>query len=158
MARWMGWAGLWLAVGGIASAQTMVEYGLGAGRAATTTAPAAGIGKALSGLAEKAGATTDAAGKAAKSGSAGTASPAGASSKTTAAGTAAAPAGAATAKWEDPAGIEAGLSYADLVKRFGPPSLEISGETGKTLTYTSKAGSYHVDIADEKVAEVRRPK
>jgi hypothetical protein len=42
---------LWLAVAGVAYGQAAVEAGLGAARAATTTAPAKGLGKSMSGLA-----------------------------------------------------------------------------------------------------------
>jgi hypothetical protein len=62
---------------------------------------------------------------------------------------------AAASKWEDPGGIETGLAYADLVRRFGPPTLAITGDAGKTLTYSSNAGSFHVETEDDRVAAVR---
>jgi hypothetical protein len=127
----------------------MVEYGLGAGRAATTASPAAGIGKAISGLAGGVVGVTEKPVKA---------TPA---AKSTAAPEAKAvppETPAAASKWEDPAGIETGLSYADLRSRFGPPALEITGDAGKTLTYSSNAGAFHVEIEDDRVAAVRKPK
>jgi hypothetical protein len=65
---------------------------------------------------------------------------------------------AAASKWEDPSGIETGLSYDELLRRFGRPSLAITSETGRTLTYSGKGGAYHVELEDEKVASVRKPK
>ena len=148
MARCIGFlaaSALWLATTGIASAQATVEYGLGAARAATTTAPAAGIGKALSGLAGKLDGTT----KAPQPDSAArpSATPPGTP------GTAAPPA----KKWEDPSAIETGLAYDELLRRFGPPSLEITGETGKMLTYSSRDGAFHIGVEDGQVTSIRKP-
>jgi len=157
MARWMGslavsgW--LWLTVTGIASGQVLVESGLGAARAATTTAPAAGLGKSISGL-------TGSLDKALKAGQpdSGTRSGLSAPAATAKAPAAADGAAPAAVKFEDPNLIEVGLHYADLVRRFGPPSLEITGETGKTLTYTSKAGAFHLDVENGQVTSIRKPK
>ena len=127
-------------------AQATVEAGLGAGRAATSAAPARGIGKAMSGLAGKLGDTL----KAGQQNS-------GAASPVTVV-TMAAPAEKETPKpaanWEDPSRIEVGLSYADLVRRFGPPALEITGETGKSLTYAGKSGTLQLEVRDDKVTAV----
>jgi len=157
MARRIGWCGLggwlYLAMAGTAVGQATVEAGLGAARAATTTAPAAGLGTAMSGLAGtlnhalKGGQPGPDAGPAAKN-------PARPLSKTAGAEGAS----PAASKWEDPSGIETGLSYAELTRRFGPPSLEITVDTGRTLTYAGKSGAFHVAIEDEKVASVRKPK
>jgi hypothetical protein len=140
---------LWLLVAGPAAAQTAVEAGLGAGRAATTTAPAAGIGKAMSGLAG----SLDKAVKAGQ-GSQGGAVPVTtvriySSAKKTA---------PAAANWEDPSGIQTGLGYAELVRRFGPPAMEITGEAGKSLTYLGKAGTFQLEVRDDKVASIDKPK
>lgn len=136
---------LWLTMAGTAWGQAAVEAGLGAGRAATTAAPARGVGKAIGGMVGsldkviKAGQVSDA-----QPVAPGTVEPA------------AKPAPAS--KWEDPSGIETGISYAELVRRFGPAALEISGEMGRTLTYSGKNGAYHVDVEGDKVTEVRKPK
>jgi hypothetical protein len=37
-----------------------------------------------------------------------------------------APAPAPKPNWEDPSGIRTGISYAELVRRFGPPALAIT--------------------------------
>jgi hypothetical protein len=100
---------LWLAMAGIAYGQAAVEAGLGAARAATSTAPAKGLGKSMSGLAG----SLD---KALKAGPPKAESTVATPSANT---PSAAPAPAPVANWEDPAGIEPGLSYEDMVRRFG---------------------------------------
>jgi hypothetical protein len=136
-----------------AAGQAAAEAGLGAARAATSTAPAAGIGKAMSGLAG----SLD---KAIKAGSGSAGSATGATTVTTVrmSPTPAKKTAAAAANWEDPNGIEAGLGYADLVRRFGPPAMEITSETGTSLTYAGKAGMFQLEVRDGKVASVEKPR
>ena len=153
---------LWLAMAGTAMGQATVEYGLGTGRAATTAAPVKGIGKAMSGLAGSLE-------KAVKAGQQG-------SDAQPTAATAAKPAAkspSSTAKtpspsintppppapnWEDPNGISTGLSYGELVRRFGPPALEITGVAGRSLTYSGKDGTFQLEVQDGKVASIEKPK
>lgn len=137
---------LWFVMSGTVEAQTAVEAGLGAARAATTTAPAAGIGKSLHGLAGSLEKTVK-------------------TERQTVTRTtvhqrsdSAESAPAAAPKREDPSGIEAGLSYAELVRRFGPPAMEITGELGTSLTYSGKAGTFQLEVRDGKVACVEKPK
>lgn len=62
-------------------------------------------------------------------------------------------------RYEDAAGIEKGLEYADLVGRFGPPSMEIaSGDGAKTMSYVSSGGAVQVEFRDGKVTSVEKPK
>jgi hypothetical protein len=145
MTRSIGWL-LGLAMAGTAAGQATVEAGLGAARAATSTAPAAGLGKSMSGLA-------GALDKALKPGQP-------AAETRPAAKTSPEPEAkpAAATKWEDPGGIETGLSYTELVRRFGPPALEISGEAGRSLTYMGKSGTFHVAVENDQVTGVRKPK
>jgi hypothetical protein len=140
---------LWLAVAGIAYGQASVEAGLGAARAVTTTAPAKGLGKSMSGLAG----SLDRALKAGppKAESTASSSP---SANAPAASTAPAP----VASWEDPGGIEPGLSYEDLVRRFGPSAMSITSGAEKSLTYPGKDGMFQVKVQDGKVASIARPK
>jgi hypothetical protein len=43
--------------------------------------------------------------------------------------------------YEDPAGIKAGMSFTELLRRFGEPSMTVSGENGEqTLFYLQKDG------------------
>jgi hypothetical protein len=137
---------LGLLAAGTAAGQAAVEAGLGAGRAAITTAPASGIGKAISGLAGG----LDKAGK----GSAGSTTVT--TVRMSPASTVKAP--AAASNWEDAGGIETGLGYAELVRRFGPPAMSITSETGTSLTYTGKAGMFQLEVRDGKVASVEKPK
>lgn len=131
---------------GTAAAQTGVEAGLGAARAATTTAPASGIGKAISGLVGSTDKT-----KPGSSGSGGAATVTTVRLHSTSAKTTA-------ASFEDPSGIPAGLGYAELVRRFGPPAMEITGETGTSLSYAGKAGIFQLQVRDGKVASIEKPK
>jgi hypothetical protein len=154
---------LWLATAGTAVAQTMVEYGLGASRAATTTAPASGIGKSLSGLAGSLDKATKAAGAQ--------------NSETKPAATATATKAAAAAReplttpttsvdnvpvpppsWEDPSGIDSGLAYDELIRRFGPSSMAITDGAEKMLTYRGKEGIFQVRVQDGAVKSIEKPK
>jgi hypothetical protein len=137
----------------IAAAQGVVEYGLGAGRAATTAAPARDLGKQIGGM-------LDSLNKAANSGE-GQAAPkaqssSGARRRTTAASartkTAShAPTGPAPV-YEDPRHIEAGIGYEELVRRFGPPSMEVTTRPGRrTLSYAARENAVAVNLENEKV-------
>jgi hypothetical protein len=141
---------LGLLLTGQAAGQAAVEAGLGAARAATTTAPAKGIGKSMSGLAN----SLD---KAIQAGQKGSDAPASVTAVRVSSPSGKKPSPAAS-NWEDPSGIQTGLSYAELVRRFGPPSMEITGETGTSLIYSGKAGTFQLEVRDDKVASVEKPK
>ncbi len=117
---------------------------MGAARAATTTAPASGIGKAIGGLVG----STD------KTKTASTAGPASVTTVRVHASAAKTPA----ASFEDPSGIEAGLGYAELVRRFGPPAMQITDETGTSLSYAGKSGIFQLQVKDGKVAAIEKPR
>ena len=143
---------LWFAMAGIAYGQATVEAGLGAARAATSTAPAKGLGKSMSGLAG----SLDKALKATPSKTASSATGIPSADSPSASTPSAAPAPAPS--WEDPAGIELGLSYEDLVRRFGPSAMSITSGTEKSLSYPGKAGTFKVTVQDGKVASIAKPK
>lgn len=155
---------LWLATAGTASAQTMVEYGLGASRAATTTAPANGIGKSLSGLAG----SLDKAIKAAGAQNSETKPAAATATATKATATVKEPLTTPTTSvdnvpvpapsWEDPSGIDSGLGYDELIRRFGPSSMAITDGTEKMLTYRGKDGMFQVRVQDGTVRSIDKPK
>ena len=140
---------LWLAIAGIAYGQAAVEAGLGAARAATSTAPAKGLGKSMSGLAG----SLDKALKTAPPKTPSTAAAIPSANTPTAE-----PAPAPAPSWEDPAGIELGLSYEDLVRRFGPSSMSITSESETSLTYPGKNGTFQVKVQGGKVASIAKPK
>lgn len=138
---------LWLAMAGIAYGQATVEAGLGAARAATSTAPAKGLGKSMSGLAgslDKALKTTP------------PKTPLTVIDTPPSSAVSAVPAPAPS--WEDPGGIETGLSYEELVRRFGPSSMSITSASEKSLTYPGKAGTFQVTVQDGKVTSIAKPK
>ncbi len=146
---------LWLTITGTAAGQAAVEYGIGAAHAATTAAPAQGIGKAMSGLAG----SLDKAVKAGQQASDG--QPVAATNTKTTAKTMSPSAHTSpppVQNWEDPSGIQTGLSYGELVRRFGPPALEISGEMGRFLTYSGKNRAFQLEVQDGKVTSVLAPK
>ena len=149
----------------VVSAQASVEYGANASRAAITATQTKGLGKSISNALENLDKTSglDKAGKAQpqeKTRSRG-------ASQTTAKGTVAkeqakpaeaAPAPVATPVYEDLKNLEAGLSYEDLVRRFGPPTLEMAG-TGvkRTLTYQRLEGFTDIEIENGKVLSIKKP-
>jgi hypothetical protein len=59
--------------------------------------------------------------------------------------------------YEDPAGIQEGMDYAQILQRFGPPSMKYSSTAGEqTLCYTRPDHSLDVQLRDGKVAGIRR--
>ena len=154
---------------GTARAQAAVEYSLGLGRAATSTAPAANLGKSIGGVLSGADKALKSAGAEAGSASASSApaasknaAPAQAASlKTTGDETPDKAAAAPTEKpvYESPDLIKAGMAYDELTRRFGPPSMELTSEQGrKTLEYSGKNGVIRLEVRAGKVALVNSPK
>jgi hypothetical protein len=134
-------------------AQAMVENALGAGRAATTTAPAAGVGKSVNGLAGAVDSLLKAAPGAASSSAPAVQNVHGTSTRGTVL-----PAPRPGAKYEDPVKIEAGMAYEDVLRRFGPPSLQFTdGPDSISLNYRSKQGPVRVEMEAGKVSAVDKP-
>jgi hypothetical protein len=139
-----------------ASAQAMVENALGAGRAATSTAPMKGIGGTLNNLEKTLNKTLNGAETAPATLSAPeTRTTAPAQNVRTA--TLAAPVAMAPAvHYEDPKLIVPGTAYNELLRRFGPAALEITTSSdAKTLSYMSREGSLQVELIDGKVSEIQ---
>ncbi len=66
---------------------------------------------------------------------------------------------AVAATHEDPTGIQPGIGYAELVRRFGRPDFEVTAGPGTTtLTYFCKDGSIDLELQDGKVVKVAPPK
>lgn len=138
-----------------AAAQTAVEAGLAAGRSATMAAPARSAGKSMAGAWGSLDGTLKAGQSNADSGktSSSPASPTGPAAKDAKKPPAPAPV------YEDPNKIQAGLAYEELLKRFGPPSMEITVESGKkSLGYTAKDGSIQLEVEGGKVTSVDKTK
>jgi hypothetical protein len=136
-----------------AAAQTSVEYGAAAARAATAVGSASkGAGGLFNSLDKALKSATDP-----RAGASAPAKPPAVEPKTAAKTTTApaqpekvAPPPAPT--YEDPAGIKAGLAYDELLTRFGPPSLEIiTGPGASSLDYITKEGGVRVECRDGKV-------
>ena len=148
---------LWIATAGIAAGQAALESGLGAARAATTTAPAKGMGKSISGLAG----SLDKAFKAEKPDSVeqpATVSTTKAKPTTSRQSLSDNTSPVPVPDWEDPGGIEPGLHYEELVRRFGPPSMAITIAAEKSLTYRGKDGVFHVKVQAESVTSIEKPR
>ena len=154
-----------LAYEGAAAAQTVVEYGAGAGAAATAAGPAKGVGTSIGGAFESLDkALKQAQDQTPKAEPATTARPATATPakpKTEVIKEAAAPAAPATPppSYEDAVGIQKGMSCEEVVRRFGPPAMAFATEDdAKTMSYASKAGGVQVECQGGKVASVERPR
>jgi hypothetical protein len=145
---------LWVSMAVPAAGQAVVEAGLGAARAATSAGPAKGIGKSMSGL-------SVALDKALKQGK--PVSDEQPAAVTMAKPTAKTPSTTASASpepppnWEDPSGVEPGLGYEELVRRFGPPTMGITNSAGRSLTYRGKEGVFQVEVRDGVVAAIDKP-
>jgi len=148
---------LLLALPGIAYAQAATEAGLGAARAATTTAPVGkSIADALNNMTralEKAISTDT---KHAESTL--TAAPAQKAAKpqvTSAVKVEPKPKPEVT--YEDPAGIRKDMDAAEVLERFGPPALTLTTGPGEEVfSYTRKDTALDVTMRNGKVAVVRR--
>ena len=155
------------AVPGMLAAQAMAETALGVGRAAASTAPAAQkTAKAVDGAFKSLSRTLEPAET--KSGAArpGAAKPAGRTARTvpsrpqkaaTAQPQPSLPESKAEVSFEDPSGIEKGMEYAEIVRRFGPPSLKLTTGPGEeTLCYSKNNASVDVTMHNGKVASVQK--
>ena len=66
---------------------------------------------------------------------------------------------AAAAIHEDPRGIQPGMSYEELVRRFGRPDFEVTAGPGTTtLSYLRKDGAIDLELQDGKVIKVASAK
>jgi hypothetical protein len=61
--------------------------------------------------------------------------------------------------YEDPATIQVGMGYEELLRRFGPPALEFTdGPNRKIMSYLRKSGGVQVEFRDGKVTSAEKPK
>ena len=148
--------------------QAAVEYGLGAGRAATTTAPALNLGNSIKGVFDTVNKTIEPNRGVSGSGSAARSSLSTTAKRTPRSGQSAGLAGKKSAPaevtqsatqptkaYEDPAQIRAGIEYDEMVRRFGPPSMSMTTEEGKrALSYSSQGGLVQVEVEGGKVVSV----
>ena len=148
---WMLFSMLFVAEG-VLSAQAMIEHSLGAGRAAVSTAPAArGVSKSVSGINGNLEKVMKSAGQTAVDG-AGTTNE---TTETVPYSERANPAPAVPAKvYEDPSGIKVGMTNDELVKRFGPPSLDVTSPTARILNYRGRNTIFELELRDDKVGKI----
>ncbi len=128
-----------------------MEYGVAAGASANAAAQQQKTGKAIGGVWNKLNQTLQGSAETPKTQ---TVRRAAARSKKPAAPP------APPVVYESPAGIQTGMAYADLIRRFGPPSFEVT--TGpphtKALSYAGKEGNIDIDMQDDAVIKVVPPK
>jgi hypothetical protein len=127
----------------------MVENALGAGRAATSTAPMKGIGGALNNLEKTLNKSLNGTESAPAAPATHTASTIETVHVTPAVVT------SPVLHYDEPKQIETGMLYPDLLKRFGPATLSITtGMTTRILSYMSREGTFQVDLVDDKVTAI----
>jgi len=157
-----------LAAPGTAAGQALGEAGLGAAGASSAAGPAKGVGKSISGLsgaldkALTAGEPVSDAHPVAASGGTAAAKGVGAKPARAKGASKTPPVPAATSsapapKWEDPSAVEPGLSYAELVRRFGPSAMVVTNSAERALTYSGKDGMFQVKVRDGVVTGIEKP-
>ena len=154
---------LLLALPALLAAQAAVEAAMGAGRAATSTAPAEKTGKAIGAAFEKLNRTLESGKEAptkaepAKSQSAKKPADSARPQKSAAATPKPAPSEPQPeVTFEDPAGIQKGMDRDVVIRRFGPPSLTLTTGPGEeTLCYSKKDANISVTTHEGKVSSVQ---
>jgi hypothetical protein len=58
---------------------------------------------------------------------------------------------------EDAVQIEKGLAYAELLRRFGPPAMQIASGEAQTMSYLSNGAVVQLELRDGKVVSVSKP-
>lgn len=137
-----------------AAGQAAAEAALGAGASSVGTAGAGGVGKAIGGILRSLDKTINSADPAKST----------TVSRTPPRSTAKSP--RATPQpptpppsYEDATEIEKGMPLDDVLRRFGPPAMQIaSGDDKQTMTYVGKSGMVQVELESGRVASVAKPK
>jgi hypothetical protein len=153
-----------------AAGQAMVEHGLAAGAAATSAAPAGGLKDSNGGMVNSLDKTLKSAqdqtdSKEQSSGFIGPVALPKLKPQTAAlTPPAQAPLGSVVPpvpprpNYEDPATIQAGTGYEELLRRFGPPAIEFTdGPNRKTMSYLSKGAAIQVEFQGGTVTSVEKP-
>jgi len=60
--------------------------------------------------------------------------------------------------YEDAMEIQNGTGYEELLRRFGPPALQIANGNGQTMSYVSKGAVVQLELQGGKVISVSKPK
>jgi hypothetical protein len=140
-------------------AQAVVEAAAGAARATTTAVPAQNVGKSINGAFDNLNRALQNTAKSKATTSSAATSPASAPVPA-AVMPVSVPATAgpkADVTFEDPSVIQEGMEYAEVIKRFGPPSLKLTtGPDQETLCYTKNDTNVDVTVRSGKVAAVQK--
>ncbi len=140
------------AFSGAARAQAVTEYGGVSRQSATTTGRTIGPGKEIrgvwAGLDKTIKGSADISGIPPAPASATTQKPVVRTRKASARR-------ARMAAYEDPTRIQQGMSYQEVVRRFGPPSYQVAtGPGAMTVSYLRKDGNVDLELRDAKVIKV----
>jgi hypothetical protein len=133
-----------------AAAQAAAEAGLGAGASSIGTAGAGGVGKAVGGILRNLDKTINPARDSKPASSRSTAKSRRATPQ---------PPPPPPPNYEDAAQIEKDMPIEDVLRRFGPPAMQIaSGSNTQTMTYVGKSGMVQVELEAGRVISVAKPK
>ncbi len=140
-------------------AQAVVEAAAGAARAATTAVPAQKVGKSINGAFDNLNRALQNSTKPKSTTSSAATSPA---SAPAAAAITPVPVPAPSVLnsevvFEDPSGIQEGMEYEEVTRRFGPPSLKLTtGPDQETLCYIKNVTSVDVTVRGGEVTAVQK--
>ena len=139
-------------------AQAAAEAGLGAAASSLGSGAARGVGKSIGGILGGLDKTIKPEGAAASSTTV-TPSKSGPPAKSRRTAAKPAPAPEPAPSYEDAGLIEKGLAQDDLLRRFGPPAMQIaSSSDAQTLTYVVAGGVVQVELQGGRVISVAKPK
>jgi hypothetical protein len=148
-----------------AAGQAAVEAGIGAAASSIGSSGAQGVGKGIAGAF---GGLNEALKSTGSTGGGKTISPAAAkpsqnrrsTGKASSAKRPVTPAAVVPApSYEDALQIEKGIGQEELLRRFGPPAMQIaSGSEEQTMSYISSGGVVQLEVQGGKVISVARPK
>ena len=139
-----------------AAGQAAVEAGLGAAASSTGAAGAKGVGKAIGGIFQQLDETLKPAASRSTAKPAARRAPAG---KTAAVRDPLPPAATPPAPtYEDPLQIQKGIASDELLRRFGPPAMQIAGADDlQTMTYIAGGAVVQLELQAGKVISVSKP-
>ena len=145
-----------------AVAQAAIEYGAGAGLAATSTAPAHTLGQQIGGMFDTLNKVMEPDRNAADGDSTQLkfkpfvrSRQSSRPLKKNLAVARTVPAAQPTPSYEDPRQIQAGIGYDEIIRRFGPPSMASTTAPGRTtLWYARRDANYQVEVEEGKVTSI----
>ena len=155
-------AGVFLALAAFAgwsAAQSLPEYSAGTANTLGTAGASNSIGKSIGGVIGNLEKSLPPADSAAKDSSAKKADPAPVKPKPAIQSANSATPAPPVPKYEDPSQIQVSLPYAEMLRRFGPPAMEITTEESATkVLYLSPSGPIHIEVVNGVVTSAPRPK